>query len=74
MDISVIICTHNRAFLLPDVLDSLEKTETPKNTEIELVIVDNASSDNTFQTIEAFAKISKFKITPLKEPKKGKTL
>jgi len=73
IDISVIICTHNRAFLLPDVLNSLEKTEIPENIEIELVIVDNACSDNTFQTIEEYAKNSKFKITPLKEPKKGKT-
>ena len=73
VDISVIICTHNRAFLLPDVLNSLEKTEIPENTEIELVIVDNACSDNTFQTIEEYAKNSKFKIKPLKEPRKGKT-
>ena len=72
-DISVIICTHNRAFMLPDVLDSLEKTETPENTEIELVIVDNACSDDTYQTIEEYTPKSKFKITPLKEPKKGKT-
>ena len=71
--ISVIICTHNRAFLLPDVLDSLEKTETPEHAEIELVIVDNASSDDTFQTIKEYATISKFEITPLKEPRKGKT-
>lgn len=73
IDISVIMCTHNRAFLLPDVLNSLEKTEPPENTEIELVIVDNACSDNTFQTIEEYAQNSKFKTIPLKEPKKGKT-
>ena len=73
VDISVIICTHNRAFLLHDVLNSLEKTETPENTEIELVIVDNACSDNTFQTINEYAKNSKFKIKSLKESKKGKT-
>ena len=72
-DISVVICTHNRAFLLPDVLNSLEMTETPENTEIELVIVDNACSDNTFQTIKEYTKNSKFEITPLKESKKGKT-
>ena len=73
IDISVIICTHNRAFLLPDVLRSLEKTETPENIEIELVMVDNASSDNTFKLITEHEKKSKFKVTPLKEPKKGKT-
>jgi len=73
IDISVIICTHNRAFLLPDALRSLERSEIPENIRIELVVVDNASNDNTFQVITAHAKNSKFKIHPLKEPKKGKT-
>ncbi len=73
IDISVIICTHNRAFLLPEVLNSLEKTEMPENIEIELVIVDNACSDNSFQVITEHVKKSKFKIHPLKEPKQGKT-
>ena len=40
-DISVIICTHNRAKLLRDALNSLEKADTPEHIEIELVIVDN---------------------------------
>lgn len=72
-NISVIICTYNRANLLPDVLDSLEKTKIPNDTIIDLVIVDNASIDNTFQTITEYEKISKFKITPLKEFQRGKT-
>ena len=73
MDISVIICTHNRAFLLPDALQSLERAELPEKTNIELVVVDNASSDNTFQVIEEHAKNSIFKVQALKEPKQGKT-
>lgn len=73
VDISVIICTHNRAHMLPDVLDSIEKAETLENTAIELVIVDNASSDNTFQAIKKHAETSRFKINPLKEPQRGKT-
>ena len=72
-DISVIICTHNRASILPDVLNSLELVEIPKNTMIELVVVDNASRDNTFQVIEDHKKNSKFRVRALKETKQGKT-
>jgi len=72
-DISVIICTHNRASILPDVLNSLELVEIPKDTMIELVVVDNASRDNTFLVIEDHKKNSKFRVRALKEPKQGKT-
>ena len=73
IDISVIICTHNRAFMLPDVLRSIEKTEIPESTKIELIMADNASSDNTFQVITAHARKSRFQVRGLQEPKQGKT-
>ena len=62
IDISVIICTHNRAFMLPDVLRSIEKTEIPESTKIELIVADNASSDNTFQVITVHARKSRFQV------------
>lgn len=71
-DISVIICTHNRASLLPDVLGSLEKSELPEDSDIEVIVVANACSDNTFQVLEEYKKDSKFKIRALKEPRQGK--
>ncbi len=47
MKISVIICTYNGAPRLPMVLESLAAQELPPSTAWELIVVDNASTDNT---------------------------
>ena len=49
--ISAIICTHNRANYLKAAVDSLRsQTYHP----YDIIIIDNASTDNTRQVIEAF--------------------
>jgi GT2 family glycosyltransferase len=45
--ISVIVCTHNRAAMLRDALQSLAGVETAGRFAVEIVVVDNASSDET---------------------------
>lgn len=52
MDISVIICTFNRAELLADTLASYFGMERPAEVEAELIVVDNNSSDSTRAVIE----------------------
>ncbi len=49
--ISVIFPTLNSAKLLPDFFDSLKQQTYPKN-KIEVIIVDNGSSDKTVQSIK----------------------
>jgi glucosyl-dolichyl phosphate glucuronosyltransferase len=44
--ISAVICTHNRAQLLDQALDSLAQQTLPRDA-FEVIIVDNASVDNT---------------------------
>jgi GT2 family glycosyltransferase len=46
-DISIVVCTHNRAAMLSDALASLAKLETGERFSYEIVLVDNASSDET---------------------------
>ena len=46
IDISIVVCTHNRADLLADCVDSLLKQTIEKN-RFEIIIVDNNSTDNT---------------------------
>jgi glycosyltransferase involved in cell wall biosynthesis len=46
MKASVIICTHNRASLLLDLLKSFKDQSVPPD-RYELIVVDNASSDTT---------------------------
>lgn len=55
--ISAIICTYNRVEVLPTAIESLIHQTLPAS-EYEILIIDNASSDNTAQMIkEKFAHI-----------------
>ena len=45
--LSVIICTWNRAALLTETLTSIQLARRPSNARVEIVVVDNNSSDNT---------------------------
>ena len=45
-EISVIVCTRNRAGLLKDCLDSLRK-QTFLSNDYELIVVDDGSTDQT---------------------------
>ncbi|MGH9873563.1 MAG: glycosyltransferase family 2 protein [Pyrinomonadaceae bacterium] len=49
--LSIAICTYNRAALLNRALDSLTN-QTPVNDEIEILIVDNGSTDETRQVVD----------------------
>jgi glycosyltransferase involved in cell wall biosynthesis len=55
MDLSVIICTHNRAGSLQRVLNSLIIQTVAANIIWELLIIDNASTDTTRQVVLSFA-------------------
>lgn len=51
--ISIVICTYNRANLLQVVLDSLCTQHLPQS-EYEVIVVDNNSTDETYRVVEAF--------------------
>ncbi len=53
-DVSVIIVAHNRAELVPVVLSHLERQTFPA-ARYEAVVVDNASSDGTLETVLRYA-------------------
>lgn len=53
--ISIILCSHNRAEHLKKTLHSLYHTEVPQSLSTELVLVDNASTDTTYEVMYAFA-------------------
>ena len=71
IEISVVICSYNRASLLSDVLDSLcQQTLTPDRYEI--LVVDNASTDNTVEVVRAYQdKYSTHQIRRLYEARQG---
>lgn len=67
---SVVICTRNRADQLKVCLEKLP-TETFVKYNIQLVLVDSDSSDNTFAIIEEFKKKMSFPIDTVKATEKG---
>ncbi len=52
-DITVVLCTFNRAEWLPDVVSSLASQDTADTFSYELLIVDNASTDDTPEVARA---------------------
>ena len=55
MDVTISICTRNRAASLRRTLNSLANMEIVGGTEWEIVVVDNGSSDDTASVIKSFA-------------------
>jgi len=53
LPLSVIICTYNRADLLKQVLESL-RSQTLPQSEFEIILIDDGSSDNTREIVESF--------------------
>lgn len=54
MDISIIICTRNRASDLRSTLQSLASTTVPAGLKVECIVIDNNSSDETQRVIADF--------------------
>jgi glucosyl-dolichyl phosphate glucuronosyltransferase len=55
MDVSVVICTYNRALSLKGALASLADMKVPDEVSWEVVVVDNNSNDQTRSVVEQFA-------------------
>jgi len=71
MDISVIICTYNRASGLLQTLQSIRQMDIPEGTCWELIIVDNNSSDDTQNVIQEFARSADIDIKNIFEGTQG---
>ncbi len=51
--ISIILCCHNSSERLPKTLEALARLTLPDNVPVELVLVNNASTDHTASIAEA---------------------
>jgi glycosyltransferase involved in cell wall biosynthesis len=71
MQISVVICTYNRCRSLQRALESLIHLIVPPSLFWELIVVDNHSSDQTKEVVEAFAKKSDFPVIYIWEEIRG---
>lgn len=70
MDISVVICTRNRAQYLPQMLESLRQLAAP-GLSWEVVFVDNGSTDATAQILKDFCAGFDVPARVIHEPRPG---
>ena len=72
-DISVILCTYNRAASLKSTLESFLGLTLPSDFNWELILVDNNSKDNTPEVIRDFAKTAGFSVRYIFEHRQGRS-
>ncbi len=70
MHTSIVIPTHNRAESLKRTLRSVLRQEFPKN-RLEVIVVDNGSSDHTKQVTESFMPGARYPVRYVSEPRVG---
>jgi glycosyltransferase involved in cell wall biosynthesis len=70
--IDAILPTYNRADLLPRALDSALSASIPRDHDVQIVVVDNNSSDQTKAVVERYASPPGARFKYLFEPKQGR--
>ena len=68
--VSIILCSHNRADHLEKTLQSLRQVVVPEGWSVELLLVDNASTDATPEVMRAFEH-PRMDVGVLREEKQG---
>jgi glycosyltransferase involved in cell wall biosynthesis len=71
VNVSIAVCTYNHSRSLAGTLESLSATRVPEGWEVELLIVDNASTDDTAQVIQSFMPQNGLAVRYLHEPNQG---
>jgi glucosyl-dolichyl phosphate glucuronosyltransferase len=69
-DISAIVCTYNRCAVLKESLSRID-CQQANGLRYEIIVIDNNSTDDTRQVIEAFAASSRCSIRYIFEPRQG---
>ena len=70
---SVIVCTYNRAPFLRKSLNALCAMVQPADARVELVVVDNNSTDDTSDVIASVAEKSAIPVVAVHEKRQGKS-
>ena len=70
---SVLICTFNRARLLRETLAALQAMTPPDDFSVQIIVVDNNSTDNTPLVIAEAVRTSPIPVIGLREARQGKS-
>ena len=68
--ITVVVCTANRASDLTFMLQEFAKVKIPPRTSVDLLIIDNASTDSTRSVVEEASKYLQLPVHYAYEPRK----
>ena len=71
--LSVLICTFNRAELLGDTLAALNAAEAPVACEVDVIVIDNNSTDDTREVVRRAAAASRWPVRYAREERQGKS-
>ncbi|SFO45997.1 glycosyltransferase family 2 protein, partial [Sphingomonas sp. OK281] len=72
IDVSLLVCTRNRASSLAATLESVERAAAyVENTTVEIVLVDNGSVDSTPQQLEEWRAQQTFPVHLVHDPQPG---
>jgi glycosyltransferase involved in cell wall biosynthesis len=69
--VTIAVPTHNRARLLGLTLASISALQIPEGVDFECLIVDNASTDDTRDAVEVFARTAPMAVRYVIEPELG---
>jgi glycosyltransferase involved in cell wall biosynthesis len=72
IDVTVVLCTYNRSKMLRDALASLTALDTAGGFRYEVLVVDNASTDDTRAVVGAVAGQSEAPVRYVCEPRRGR--
>ena len=72
IDVAVIVATFNRVHHLRRALGSLQGVTIPSRVTLEVIVVDNNSTDNTPDLVNDFTKAANVRFRYLSEPRQGK--
>lgn len=71
--VSVLVCTYNRARLLGETLGAIQTMALPEECRVELIVVDNNSTDDTAAVVAEAARDAAYPIVSLQEARQGKS-
>lgn len=70
---TVLICTYNRAALLRETLAALQVMTIPDGCDVDIIVVDNNSHDDTPAVVQTFASGQRFPVRYALERQQGKS-